>query len=129
MANARGAGTFDKELGRRIRERRLEIGVSQEALADALGVTFQQVQKYERGVNRVAASRLADIAFALDVPVERFYEAAAQSPTKKKLPRDEVADLMRTQDGLDLARAFTSISGRRLRQRVIDLAQALAAEG
>lgn len=65
---------LDKEIGRRIRVQRLEAGVSQERLAEALGVSFQQVQKYENGLNRVAASRLYDVSQALNVPVASFFD-------------------------------------------------------
>ena len=74
MNDERAANAVDRKLGQRVRSRRLEIGMSQERLAELLGVTFQQVQKYEKGVNRIAASRLFDISAALDVPVGRFFE-------------------------------------------------------
>lgn len=70
---SRSANGVDKALGQRVRTRRLEIGMSQERLAEALGLTFQQVQKYEKGVNRIAASTLLRIADALEFPVGRFY--------------------------------------------------------
>ena len=72
--NQRSAGKPDVELGKRIRLRRVELHISQSELADKLGVSFQQVQKYEKGVNRVGASRLQQIATALDVPVTFFYD-------------------------------------------------------
>lgn len=74
MTDGRGANLVDHRIGQRVRSRRLEIGMSQERLADLIGVTFQQVQKYEKGVNRIAASRLFDISLALDMPVSRFFE-------------------------------------------------------
>ncbi|MCL4715531.1 MAG: helix-turn-helix domain-containing protein [Hyphomonadaceae bacterium] len=72
MTDAREATTMDAQIGERIRRERLAQGVSQERLAEALGITFQQIQKYEKGVNRVAASRLYDIAAALKAPIKRF---------------------------------------------------------
>jgi transcriptional regulator with XRE-family HTH domain len=74
MSEERTANAVDRWLGQRVRTRRLEISMSQERLAALLGVTFQQVQKYEKGVNRIAASRLFDIAMALDMPVAKFYD-------------------------------------------------------
>src|SRR5215468_7883439 len=74
MNDERAANAVDRRLGQRVRTRRLEIGMSQERLAEILGVTFQQVQKYEKGVNRIAASRLFDISSALDMPIARFFE-------------------------------------------------------
>lgn len=74
MADDRATNAVDRKIGERVRSRRLEIGMSQERLADLIGVTFQQVQKYEKGVNRIAASRLFDISLALDLPVSRFFE-------------------------------------------------------
>src|SRR5450756_956268 len=74
IINARSSGKYDLELGKRIRLRRVEMKISQSDLADKLGVSFQQVQKYEKGVNRVGAARLQQIATALDVPVTFFYD-------------------------------------------------------
>jgi transcriptional regulator with XRE-family HTH domain len=86
MHDQRGATIMDRLIGKRVRERRLEIGMSQEGLATLLGVTFQQVQKYEKGVNRVAASRLYDIAKALDVEIGYFFERGptAQAPLRRR---------------------------------------------
>ncbi|MGE0830194.1 MAG: helix-turn-helix domain-containing protein, partial [Hyphomonadaceae bacterium] len=72
----RGPNTLDHKIGLKVRSRRLEIGMSQERLAEKLGVTFQQIQKYEKGVNRIAASRLFGVAKALDVPVGFFFPAS-----------------------------------------------------
>ncbi len=82
MTDRRGANDVDKKIGQRVRSRRLEIGMSQERLADIIGVTFQQVQKYEKGVNRIAASRLFDISVALDLPVSRFFENLVVRPPR-----------------------------------------------
>ena len=87
MTDQRAANAVDRHIGVRTRERRLEIGMSQEALADLLGVTFQQVQKYEKGVNRVAASRLYELAKALDVSVGYFFEELSEQATKPKRRR------------------------------------------
>lgn len=74
MADDRAATAVDRKIGERIRSRRLEIGMSQERLAHLIGVTFQQVQKYEKGVNRISASRLFEVSLALDLPVSHFFE-------------------------------------------------------
>lgn len=76
----REANAIDRKLGERVRARRLSVGMSQERLAEALGITFQQVQKYEKGVNRIAASRLLYIATALDWPVAKFYRGLTVTP-------------------------------------------------
>lgn len=77
MNDERAANAVDRKVGQKVRSRRLEIGMSQEKLAELLGVTFQQVQKYEKGVNRIAVSRLWDISVALEMPVSRFFEGVS----------------------------------------------------
>ncbi|MDZ4690972.1 helix-turn-helix transcriptional regulator [Terricaulis sp.] len=120
--DSRSAGDFDRQLGEQVRLRRLEIGMSQERLAQLLGVTFQQVQKYEKGVNRIAASRLFDIAAALDVPVNRFFEAlAGATPFSVNCERPKGAD--------ELLRLYGAIPSVSVRRRVIDLVRVMAAEG
>jgi transcriptional regulator with XRE-family HTH domain len=84
MTDQRATKAVDGHIGRRVRQRRLEIGMSQEHLAELLGVTFQQIQKYEKGVNRVAASRLYDMTEALDVDVTYFFDGLKKS---KRSPR------------------------------------------
>jgi transcriptional regulator with XRE-family HTH domain len=79
--NQRTASKIDQAIGERIRLRRLELGKSQEQLAHVLGITFQQIQKYEKGVNRVSASRLLDIADALELPVGKFFEHLSKKST------------------------------------------------
>jgi len=82
MTEGRVANVVDQIIGQRVRLRRSEIGMSQERLADIIGVTFQQVQKYEKGVNRIAASRLFDISVALDLPISRFFENLVVRPPR-----------------------------------------------
>jgi DNA-binding XRE family transcriptional regulator len=84
MTKQRAANAVDRHIGARLRERRLEIGMSQEKLAELLGVTFQQIQKYENGVNRIAASRLYDMTKALEVSVAYFFEGLAEQAVKTK---------------------------------------------
>ena len=100
--------SIDKHVGSRVRMRRMMLGMSQEKLGDALGLTFQQVQKYEKGANRVSASRLQQIASILQVPVPFFFEGAPNIPGHKvdeigEVPStDYVVDFLATSDGLNL---------------------------
>lgn len=132
MNDERSATLIDRRLGQRLRARRLEIGMSQERLAELLGVTFQQVQKYEKGVNRVAASRLFEVATALDVPVGYFFENvlnAAGQGVREDEPRTASAfDMLASPEGMQLMSLFASIESARLRRRVVDLVRALVEE-
>ena len=93
-SNPRTAGPVDKTIGARIRARRLALGMSQEALASEIGITFQQVQKYEKGQNRVAAATLLDIARALDAPVTLLLPATESSPATSLIEQPGVAELI-----------------------------------
>lgn len=126
-----GAGSIDRRIGQRVKSRRLEIGLSQEALAEALGVTFQQVQKYEKGVNRISASRLFEIGAALNVPVSYFYEGltSARGPgvgEGANTDADAIAETLATPEGVQLVTLFHAIRSPRLRRRVVDLVRVLA---
>lgn len=121
------ATAIDKKLGARVRTRRREIGMSQERLADLLGVTFQQVQKYERGVNRIAASRLYDIAKALETPIGRFFDNMGRAPRASEA--DDLTDALSTPGAGDLLRAYAAIRSPRLRRRVMDLVRAMDEDG
>ena len=119
----------DKHVGSRVRMRRMVIGMSQEKLGGALGLTFQQVQKYEKGTNRISASRLQQIAAALSVGIDYFYagadfDGAAAGFGESASPAYE-ADLM-TSDGLKLLRAFHAISDPKVRRRLVDLTMSLS---
>jgi transcriptional regulator with XRE-family HTH domain len=134
MNDERAANAVDRKLGQRVRTRRLEIGMSQERLAELLGVTFQQVQKYEKGINRIAASRLLDISGALDMPIARLYEGllgrGAAGVTESS--KDYIDDALATPEGAQLMSLFASIKSVKVRRRVIELVKALteeAAEG
>lgn len=132
MNDERIANAVDRRLGQRVRARRLEISMSQEKLADLLGVTFQQVQKYEKGINRIAASRLFDIAAALDVPISAFFDGL--SPTRapggvSENPSESfVHDVLATPEGLQLVSLFAAIESPRVRKRVVELVRAIAEE-
>jgi transcriptional regulator with XRE-family HTH domain len=126
----------DAHVGARMRLRRTMLGMSQEKLGEALGLTFQQVQKYERGTNRVGASRLWELTKILDVPIGYFYddmpdEIAATvgkhhiSVSDIDLPNFE-ADTLARRETLELVRAYYKIKNPRVRKKVFDLAKALA---
>jgi transcriptional regulator with XRE-family HTH domain len=104
--------------------------MSQEKLAELLGVTFQQVQKYEKGVNRIAASRLFDIASALELPIARFFEGL--TPVRGAGVQEEgasfVHDALSTPEGMQLVALFSSIQNLKVRRRVVELVRALADE-
>jgi transcriptional regulator with XRE-family HTH domain len=113
--------------------RRRMLQISQEQLADALKLTFQQVQKYERGANRVSASKLYEIAKTLKVPVAFFFDGLADPATSTSdgsgaRANQIVTDFLSTPEGLDLAEAFPKIGRGRVRRQIVDLARAMAEE-
>jgi transcriptional regulator with XRE-family HTH domain len=125
---------IDVHVGGRVRLRRTLLGMSQEKLGDALGLTFQQVQKYERGANRIGASRLFDLARVLDVPVPYFFEEMGgdvelASPRHMVCATEEPAavtgDIMAHRETLELVRAYFRIPDPNVRKRVYELAKAL----
>jgi transcriptional regulator with XRE-family HTH domain len=130
MNDERAANAVDRKIGQRVRSRRLEIGMSQERLAELLGVTFQQVQKYEKGVNRIAASRLHDIGMALDMPVARFFEGltAGRAAGVAENQQDYADDILATPEGAQLVGLFAAIKSVKVRRRVVELVKALADE-
>jgi transcriptional regulator with XRE-family HTH domain len=115
--------SIDKHVGTRVRARRQIVGLSQERLGDALGVTFQQVQKYEKGTNRISASRLQQIAGLLGVPVAYFFEGAPGAPQSADPSSGE---LLVDKDGAELLRAFNAVSDEDMRRAIISLATAAA---
>jgi transcriptional regulator with XRE-family HTH domain len=121
----------DRHVGARIRMRRLMLKFSQAQLGDALGLTFQQVQKYEKGSNRVGASRLQHIASILQVPVSFFFEEAPGNRSEPAQTSDApspefVTAFVSTIDGLKLIRAFTSIKNTALRRCIVQLVEQIA---
>jgi transcriptional regulator with XRE-family HTH domain len=121
----------DKHVGSRVRMRRMMLAMSQEKLGDALGLTFQQVQKYEKGTNRIGASRLQQISLILEVPVSFFFEGAPSDrpPVSGDAPSPAyVTDFLATTDGLTLVKAFMRIPNPRLRRRIVDLVEEMAGE-
>jgi transcriptional regulator with XRE-family HTH domain len=126
---------IDKHVGSRVRMRRMMLGMSQEKLGDALALTFQQVQKYEKGTNRIGASRLQQISHILQVPVAFFFEGAphlsegAFTDALQTAPSPSyVSDFLATSDGLSLTKAFMRIPDPKLRRRIVDLVQQIAGE-
>ena len=124
---------IDKHVGARVRMRRMMISMSQEKLGDKLGITFQQIQKYEKGTNRIGASRLQQIALVLSVPVAFFFEGAptpdSMSSGLSEPPSPAyVSDFLATSDGLALTKAFMKVKDAKVRRRIVDLVQSIAAE-
>lgn len=122
----------DKHVGSRIRMRRIMLGMSQEKLGEALGLTFQQIQKYEKGTNRVGASRLSQIADILQVPVSFLFEGAPVAPGQTEGFAEApstgyISDFLATSEGLALTRAFTRIADAKLRRSIVDLVEQIAA--
>jgi transcriptional regulator with XRE-family HTH domain len=120
---------IDKHVGSRVRMRRMMMSMSQEKLGDQLGLTFQQVQKYEKGTNRIGASRLQQIAQILGVPVAFFFEGAGPEATpggfREAGSPEFVADFLSTSEGLALTRAFLRVRDAKVRRRIVDLVEAL----
>ena len=133
MVAKKAPNPIDKHVGSRVRMRRMMLNMSQEKLGDALSLTFQQVQKYEKGTNRIGASRLQQISNILQVPVEFFFEGA---PHVAGSPRSEgfadapspayVSDFLASSDGLALTKAFMRIGDPKLRRRIVDLVEQIA---
>jgi transcriptional regulator with XRE-family HTH domain len=123
----------DKHVGARVRMRRMMLSMSQEKLGDALDLTFQQVQKYEKGTNRIGASRLQQISQILQVPVAFFFEGAPSAQigghsegTSEAPSPAYVSDFLATSDGLALTKAFMRIDDSKLRRRIVDLVEQIA---
>jgi transcriptional regulator with XRE-family HTH domain len=121
----KGPTAIDRQVGIRVRMRRLTLDMSQEQLAAGLGVTFQQVQKYERGHNRIGASRLQQLAEILQVPVGFFFEDFAV-PGRTRASLSDLSNLLATADGQALSRAFMNIRDARQRRCIVILAEAMA---
>ena len=124
---ARRADGRDAEVGRRVRSRRLECRLSQTELADRIGVTFQQVQKYEKGVNRIGAGRLQRISEALDVPITFFFDASPHAPARGGESSPEtVFGFMQTLGSVRIVKAFHKIKSRKARQVLVEMVEELA---
>lgn len=129
--SAKTPNPVDKHVGSRVRMRRIMLGMSQEKLGEALGLTFQQIQKYEKGTNRIGASRVQQIGDVLQVPVSFFFEggptSAASAEGFGEAPSPAyVSDFLATSEGLALIRAFTRIADAKLRRSIVDLVEQMA---
>ena len=125
-----GPDPIDKHVGTKLRARRTKLGMSQTTLADALGMSFQPVQKYEKGANRIGAGRLQHIAQILKMPVQSFFEGLPEHGQRRS-PTDApdaqyVADYLATSDGLNLTKAFMQIRDPKLRRSIVNLVEQIA---
>lgn len=133
--NKKRPNPIDVHVGSRIRLRRNMIAMSQEKLGERLGITFQQIQKYEKGTNRVGASRLQAISAILNVPVEYFFQDAPREDGQPATGFDEasaaplVPDFLSTTESIQLQRAFMKISDPKVRRKIVDLIKTLADDG
>lgn len=136
---SRRANPLDLHVGSRVRLQRMLLGMSQEKLGERLGLTFQQIQKYEKGINRIGASRLYELAKVLGVSVQFFYEDAPvdysdQKPAStmggfSERPADRyVVDFLSSREGVELNKAFVKISDPKIRRTIVDLVRTLAGE-
>lgn len=127
---------IDVHVGNRVRLQRMLIGISQEKLGERLGLTFQQVQKYEKGINRIGASRLFELSRVLGVPVQFFYEDAPATGSQQsaapgfaeRSSDSHVFEFLSSREGLELNRAFSRITDPKVRKSVLDLVRSLADE-
>ena len=123
---------IDVHVGSRVRLKRTMLGLSQEKLGDSLGVTFQQVQKYEKGANRIGASRLQQISSILRTPISFFFEGAPGQGAEQSQgfgedgPAEFAIDFLATSEGLQLNRAFAKIKDDKVRKKIVDLVKSLA---
>ena len=131
-AEKRKPNPIDVHVGSRVRLRRTMIGMSQEKLGDALGITFQQIQKYEKGANRIGASRLQQISKVLGTPISFFFKDAPGGTESSGMAEGNstnyVVDFLSSSEGLQLNRAFVKIGDPKVRRKLIELAKALADE-
>ncbi|MGO4706532.1 helix-turn-helix domain-containing protein [Microvirga sp. 2MCAF38] len=126
----KSTSTIDKEIGSRVRMRRMSIGMSQEKLGEMLGLTFQQVQKYEKGTNRISVGRLVDIAMILGVEIPFFFDGVRSGRGNPGFAEDAspsyASEVMSTPEGLHLIRTFASIKNAKVRKSIVQLVTVLA---
>ena len=134
---SRRPNPIDIHVGGRVRFRRMLLGMSQEKLGERLGLTFQQVQKYEKGINRIGASRLFDLSQVLGVPVQFFYDEApggyeqpssSQPGFADRQAESYIVEFLNSRDGLELNKAFVRITDPKVRRSIVDLVRSLAGE-
>jgi transcriptional regulator with XRE-family HTH domain len=134
--SSRRPNPVDAHVGTRVRLRRMLLGMSQERLGEHLGLTFQQVQKYEKGVNRIGASRLFDLAHVLGVPIQFFYDEipsgtmpAQSAPGFADRPAESyVVDFLSTREGMELNKAFVRIQDPKVRRSIVEMVRAMAGD-
>jgi transcriptional regulator with XRE-family HTH domain len=128
---AKPPNPVDRHVGSRVRMRRIMLGMSQEKLGEGLGLTFQQIQKYEKGTNRIGASRIQQISEILQVPVSFLFEGSPGSSTHfGEAPSPAyVADFLATSEGLALIRAFTRVPDIKLRRAIVDMVELIVGGG
>ncbi len=132
--SSRRANPIDVHVGARVRLRRMLLGMSQEKLGEHLGLTFQQIQKYEKGINRIGASRLFDLSQVLGVPVQFFYEELAvggpggAAGFAERPAESYAVEFLGSREGLELNKAFARITDPRVRRSIVDLVRAFAGE-
>jgi transcriptional regulator with XRE-family HTH domain len=135
---SRRANPMDVHVGTRVRLRRMLLGMSQEKLGERLGLTFQQVQKYEKGVNRIGASRLFDLSQVLQVPIQFFYEEAPGTLEQgggehgrgfaERGSESYIVEFLNTRDGLEMNKAFVRIQDIKVRRAIVELVRQLAGD-
>jgi len=126
-AAAKGPHYVDLHVGASVRARRRALGLSQEKLAEHIGLTFQQLQKYEKGANRISASKLYQISLALKLPIERLFDGLDEGDMQPASAAERgVQDFMQTREGLQIAREFPAIGNAAIRRRLVDLVRGLA---
>ena len=132
---ARRANPLDVHVGSRVRLRRMLLGMSQEKLGEHLGLTFQQIQKYEKGINRIGASRLFDLSQVLGVQVQYFYEelpvrdgGAGAAGLTDRPSENYAVEFLGSREGLELNKAFARVGDLRVRRSIVELIRALASE-
>ncbi len=124
----KGPSPVDIEVGRRIRLQRMSAGMSQTELANEIGVTFQQVQKYEKGANRVGAGRLTQIANALRLPISAFFEGGGEPTSGKARPATSPVELLTQPNALRLLQAYSAIPDESIRASIVRLVEAIRLE-
>ena len=124
----KGPDQIDMHVGRRVKMRRVMLGMSQSDLAEGLGITFQQVQKYENGINRIGSGRLHRTADILKVPISFFFEGVAAKGGKggRETTPSFVTEFLSTSQGIALAQTFTSLNNAKLRRAIVELVENLA---
>ena len=121
-----GPHPTDQHVGLRLRLRRRELGVSQERLAEMVGLTFQQIQKYERAANRISASKLWEVANVLQAPVSYFYEGLGEQPPERDAEQEAMHAFLMTDEGVKLAELFPRIPKGPLRRKILELVRVMA---